>query len=65
MLKIAVKLYLDNIRKIKTIVAILENIEVQHNICNLRNKTPKGIPVILHNGSTYDCHFIVKELVNE
>ena len=65
MLKIAVKLYLDNIRKIKTIVAILENIEVQHNICNLRNKTPKGIPVILRNGSTYDCHFIVKELVNE
>ena len=25
-----------------------------HNICNLRYKTPKKIPVVFHNGSTYD-----------
>ena len=25
-----------------------------HNICNLRYKTPKEIPVMSHNGSTYD-----------
>ena len=31
-LKIAVKLYLKNIKKSKTIVTILENIEVQHII---------------------------------
>ena len=29
-----------------------------HNICNLRYKTPKEIPVVFHNGSTYDYHFI-------
>ena len=36
-----------------------------HNICNLRYKVPKKIPVIFHNGSTYDYHFIIKELVKE
>ena len=25
-----------------------------HSICNLRYKTPKEIPVLFHNGSTYD-----------
>ena len=36
-----------------------------HNICNVRYKVPKGIPVVFHNGSTYDYHFIIKELVKE
>ena len=34
-----------------------------HNICNLRYKIPKEVPVVFHNGSTYDYHFIIKELV--
>ena len=38
---------------------------VAHNICNLRYKVPKEIPVVFHNGSTYDYHFIIKELVKE
>ena len=29
-----------------------------HNICNFRYKTPKEIPMVFHNGSTYDYHFI-------
>ena len=33
-----------------------------HNICNLRYKVPKEIPVVFLNGSTYDYHFIIKEL---
>ena len=33
-----------------------------HNMGNLRYKVPKNIPVIFHNGSTYDYHFIIKEL---
>ena len=33
-----------------------------HDICNLRYKVPKEIPVVFHNGSTYDYHFIIKEL---
>ena len=36
-----------------------------HNICNLRHKVPKEIPVVFHNGSTYDYHFIIKELAKE
>ena len=36
-----------------------------HNICNLRYKIPKEIPVMFHNGSTYDYHFIIKELIKE
>ena len=36
-----------------------------HNTCNLRYKIPKNIPVIFHNGSTYDYHFMIKELACE
>ena len=36
-----------------------------HNICNLRYKVPKEIPIVFHNGSTYHYHFIIKELVKE
>ena len=36
-----------------------------HNICNLRYKIPKEIPVVFHNGSSYDYHLIIKELVKE
>ena len=36
-----------------------------HNICNLRYKVPKEIPIVFHNGSTYDYHFIIKEFVRE
>ena len=36
-----------------------------HNTCSLRYKIPKNIPVIFHNGSTIDYHFIIKELANE
>ena len=36
-----------------------------HNIFNLRYKVPKEIPVVFHNGSTYDYHFIIKELAKE
>ena len=36
-----------------------------HNIFNPRYKTPKEIPVVFHNGSTYDYHFIIKELAEE
>ena len=36
-----------------------------HNICNLRYKIPKEIPVVFHSGSTYDYHFIIKQLAKE
>ena len=36
-----------------------------HSICNLRYKIPKEIPVVFHNGSKYDYHFIIKQLARE
>ena len=36
-----------------------------HDICNTRYKVPKVVPVVFHNGSTFDYHFIIKELANE
>ena len=36
-----------------------------YSICNLRYKTPKETPVVFHNSSTYDYHFIIKELAKE
>ena len=36
--------------------------DAAHDICNLRYKIPKEIPVVFHNGSTCDYHFIIQEL---
>ena len=35
-----------------------------HSEPNLREKVPKEIPVVFHNGSTYDYHFIIKKLAD-
>ena len=32
-----------------------------HNICNLKYKVPKEIPIINHNAA-YDSHFIINQL---
>ena len=36
-----------------------------HSGSNLRYKVPKEIPIVFHNGSTYDYHFIIKKLAEE
>ena len=36
-----------------------------HSICNLNYKILKKIPVVFHNGSTDDYHFIIKQLARE
>ena len=36
-----------------------------HSICNFKYSVNKRIPVVFHNGSNYDYHFIIKELVEE
>ena len=36
-----------------------------HNTCNLRCKVPKKIPIVFHNGLTYDYHFIIKKLAED
>ena len=36
-----------------------------HNNSNMNYKISKNIPVVFHNGSTYDYHFIINELAKE
>ena len=36
-----------------------------HNNFNLRYSIAKEIPIAFHNGSTYDYHFIIKQLAEE
>ena len=36
-----------------------------NSICNLTYKTPKDIPIVFHNGSTYDYHFTMNQLAIE
>ena len=36
-----------------------------HTQCNVRYKVPKEISLVFHNGSTYDYHFIIKQLAEE
>ena len=34
----------------------------KHSLCNLKYSIPKEIPLVFHNGSNYDYHFIIKVL---
>ena len=36
-----------------------------YSICNLRYEILKEIPIVFHNGSTYDYHFIIRQLAEE
>ena len=36
-----------------------------NNVCNLKYSVPQKIPTVFHNGSNYDCHFIIKNLAEE
>ena len=48
------------------IIAITpENLEELLIVCNLKCKTSEENPVVFHNGSTYDYHFIMKKLAKE
>ena len=39
--------------------------DAAHNTCNLKHSVPKKIPIVFHNGSNYDYHFIIKEVAEE
>ena len=39
--------------------------DAAHSICNLKFNVPNEIPVVFHNGSNYDYHFIIKAFANE
>ena len=55
---------LRNCIKLGIIVIIQEN-TAAHSNWNLNYKIPKEIPVVFHNGSTYDFHFIIRQLARE
>ena len=38
---------------------------VAHNISNLGYNIPKKVPVVFHNGSTYDYLFVIKKFEKE
>ena len=40
-------------------------LDASHNICNLKYGKPKEIPVVFHNESNFDYHYIIKELAKE
>ena len=51
----------ENIVKLEIIVII----GAAHSTYNLKQSLPKNIPIVFHNGSDYDYHFIMKELAEE
>ena len=56
------------LKKCTHIEIILKNLvqrKKNYSICNLRYKTSTEIPVVFHNGSTYDYNFIIKQLAKE
>ena len=53
-------------KTLEIIVIIQEKFRrTAHSICNLNYKVPQEIPVKIHNDSTYDYHFIIKDLAEE
>ena len=36
-----------------------------HSKCNLEYKVSKCIPIVFHNGSSYDYHFVIRQLVKD
>ena len=52
-------------KKVKDHCHYTENFRgAAHNICNLKYKVPKEIPIITHNAS-YDTHFMLNQLAIE
>ena len=59
--------YLDDIKyhKVRDFHYTGEYRGAAHSICNLKCSVPKKIPIVFHNRSNYDYHFIIKELQKE
>ena len=53
---------MKNIVKLQIIVIIHENKEA---LRSLKHSVPKKISMVIHDGSNYDYHFIIKELAEE
>ena len=70
--KICRKIFIINLAKNKNYCNVRdhwhfigEQRDATHNICNWRLNVHNEIPLVFHNPSNYDCHFIIKGLANE
>ena len=55
----------ENFKKVKDHCHYTETFRgAAHSICNLRQKVPKNIPIVIHNAS-YDTQFIINQLAKE
>ena len=61
-----------NIWKVKNIITLGDHYHyaeeyrrAAHIVSNLKYGAPKKIPIVFRNGSNYDYHFIIKEIVEE
>ena len=52
-----------NYQKVRDHCHCTGNIEVQHILLVIY--VPNEVPVVFHNSSNYDYHFLIKELANE
>ena len=52
-------------KKSEIIVTIPEILEELLSECNLRYNVPTKMPIVFHNGSTYDYHFAIEKLAEE
>ena len=66
------KNFKTNIWKVKTYHKVRDHCHYKreyrgdaHRICNLKYSIPKKAPIVFHNGSNYDYHFIKKEFAEE
>ena len=67
-------LWKTNIKKLSKIINYRKVIDhchytgqykAAHSICNLKFDLPNEIPIVFHNGSNYDYHFIIKGLARK
>ena len=59
------KIHFNYIKKLEIIAIIQENSEALPIAFVIQDIKYREIPVIIHNGSKYDYHFIIKELAEE
>ena len=56
---------INYIVKLDIIVIIQKCRNTAHSICNLKYSVPTNIPIVFHNRSSYDYHFIINKLAEE
>ena len=56
---------IKNIWKLERSLSFYRVIGIAHSVCNLKYSVLKKNPIVFHNGSNHDYHFIIKRLAEE